>query len=192
SSFAEGTFWVLDSDDDPLDTYELAARKHKEKGKPDGVIVGGRKYLFNVGTGSLVNYVAEHKASENRVVTTNNREGLSPTSVALGHELGHAVRKRLGADFSGNRDFLKLAGVDPELYGLWSVTDEELLNITQVENKLLPEHGLAPRKYHKDYGETVEFLTNLRLEKYQRDPGYDPTKFGEMQQAVLAGDFEGA
>jgi hypothetical protein len=192
SSLAEGTFWLLDDDDDPLGTYELAARKHKEKGEPAGVILGKKKYLFNVGTGSLVNYVAEHKASENRVTTTNNREGLSPTSVALGHELGHAVRKRLGADISGNSDFLKLTGVHPELYGLWSVTDEELLNITQVENKLLVEHGLAPRKYHKDYGETVEFLINLRLEKYQRDPGYDPTKFGEMQQAILAKDFEEA
>jgi hypothetical protein len=192
NALTQGTFLDLDSEGDPLAAYELAATTHKTQGDPDGVILGKEKYLFSAGTGSLVNYVTEHKASENRVMTTNNREGLSPTSVALGHELGHAVRKRLGADVTGNPEFLKLTGVDQELWGLWSATDEELLNITQVENKLLVEHGLEPRKFHKDYGETVEFLTNLRLEKYGSDASHDPTKLKEMQQALAAKDFEEA
>jgi len=186
------TFWNLDSEPDPLATYELAARKHKDEGQPDGVILGKEKYVFNTGKGSQVNYVAEHKASENRVMTTTNREGLSPTSVALGHELGHSVRKRRGADVAGNRNFLKLTKVPTELHNLWSLTDEELVNITQVENKLLVEQGLDPRIYHKDYGESVEELIYVRLQKYEQSAGHNPATLKEIQQAFQAKDLDKA
>jgi hypothetical protein len=185
-------FLDLDSEQDPLAAYEVAAKNHQKRGDPGGVILGGKQYVFNTGKGSQVNYVAEHKASENRVMTTSSREGLSPTSVALGHELGHSVRKRRGADVTGERHFLNLTGVPTELHDLWSLTDEELVNITQVENKLLVEQGLDPRVYHKDYEESVGELIYVRLKRYEQSASPDPTTLREIQQAFQAKDMNEA
>jgi len=170
--YATGTFWNLDKDVDPIKTYELAGKRHHSKGTPDGVILDQIKYVFNTGTGSLVRAVMEHKDSENRVMTHENgqwREGLSPTSVALGHELGHAVHNRRGVNADGGRgNFLKAAGYDEEKSSLWTNSDEELVNITQVENKLLKEQGLHPRKYHKDYQDTLQEKCMIRLVRYNK------------------------
>jgi len=183
------TYWDLDSDDDPIATYELASRRHKTKGDPDGVVLGKRQYLFNQGTGSMVNYIAEHKDSENRVMTTSGREGLSPTSVALGHELGHSLRYRKGASVSGWTEFLKLEGINPEAWVLWTHTDEELINITQVENRLLTEKGLEPRTFHKDYLESLEQLAYLRVNKYQKSPKHDGVKSAQIYRAIQGKKF---
>jgi hypothetical protein len=138
---------------DALAAYEKAVRS-----KATGVqLPDGTRYRFGPGTGSLVSYIKEHKDSENRVLATTKREGLSPTFIALGHELGHALRLRRGASVSGGAapgGFLeKSHGVtSTRKKGLWT-EPEELLNIKLVENKLLVENDLAPRLYHKDYAE---------------------------------------
>lgn len=46
SPYPTGTFWDLDADDDPVGTYELAAKQYRKRGDPDGVIIGRKKYLF--------------------------------------------------------------------------------------------------------------------------------------------------
>ncbi|HEX3094385.1 MAG TPA: hypothetical protein VHW72_17245 [Candidatus Angelobacter sp.] len=187
-----GTFWHLDADDNPLATYERAAKKHKAEGQPVGVIIQGKKYVFNQGTGARVSYIAEHKDSENRVMTRQGnawREGLSPTSIALGHEIGHGIRNRLGASVPGESRFLNLTGVAPEKQGFWSNTDEELVNITQVENKLLTEQGLHPRTFHKDYEESLQETGYVRLARYRKSPKYDAVKFGQIYNAIHGKQF---
>jgi hypothetical protein len=188
-----GTFWVLDSDENPLARYEKAARKHKAEGQPVGVIIAGKKYAFNQGTGARVNHIVEHKDSENRVMTKQGnawREGLSPTSVTLGHELGHAIRNRLGASLSGQSQFLNLTGVPAEKQSFWSNNDEELLNITQVENKLLAEQGLHPRIFHKDYEESLQETGYIRLARYKKSPHRDPVKDGQINTAIQQKKFD--
>lgn len=165
-----GEFWKLDGDKDPMSTYELAARNFKSKGKPNGIILRDKKYFFNKGTGSRVGFIAEHKDSDNRVMTQDEKEGLSPTSIALGHELGHAIRNRRGANISSNPGFFEEVGIPEEIKGHWTTDEEELVNITQVENKLLKEKGLKPRIFHKDYEESIQENLNIRLEKFQ-NPG---------------------
>lgn len=187
-----GGFADLDSAADPLAAYEKAARKHKAQGHPVGVSIQGQKYVFNQGTGARISYIEEHKDSENRVMTKQGnawREGLSPTSVALGHELGHAIRNRLGASVSGESRFLNLTGVAPEKQGFWSNTDEELVNITQVENKLLTEQGLHPRIFHKDYEESLQETGYVRLAQYQKSPHVDHVKFAQIQTAIQQKKF---
>jgi hypothetical protein len=188
----QGGFADLDSAADPLAAYEKAARKHKTDGHPVGVSIQGTKYAFNQGTGAKVNYVVEHKDSENRVMTKQGnawREGLSPTSIALGHEIGHGIRNRLGASVSGQSQFLNLTGVTPEKQGFWSNNDEELLNITQVENKLLAEQGLHPRIFHKDYEESLQETATVRLLRYQKSPHVDQVKFGQINTAIQQKKF---
>ena len=193
SAFQTGTFWSLDADDNPLATYERAAKKHKSEGQPVGVIIAGKKYVFNQGTGARISYIVEHKDSENRVMTKEGgawREGLSPTSVALGHEIGHGIRNRLGASVPGESRLLNLTGVAPEKQGFWSGNDEELLNITQVENKLLKEQGLHPRTFHKDYEESLQETGYVRLARYQKSLPFDPVKFGQIRTAIQQKKFD--
>ena len=187
-----GGFVDLDSAADPLAAYEKAARKHKAQGHPIGVSVAGKNYAFNQGTGARISYIVEHKDSENRVMTKEGawREGLSPTSVALGHEIGHGIRNRLGASVSGESRFLNLTGVAPEKQGFWSNTDEELVNITQVENKLLAEQGLHPRIFHKDYEESLQETGYVRLARYQKSPQYNAVKFGQISTAIQQKKFD--
>ena len=187
--FTTGTFWNLDADNDPIGTYELAARHHETKGKPDGVIILREKYLFNEGTGSTVRYISEHKDSENRVMTNKGnkwREGLAPTSVALGHELGHAVRTRKGASVSGiTPGFFELTGIHPEKQGYWSGNEEELVNITEVENRLLPEKGLNPRIFHTGYEESLQETGLLRLKRYHdASKTFDNEKYSDIYELI--------
>jgi len=191
-AFPDGGFVDLDSAADPLATYEKAARKHKADGHPVGIMIDGQKYVFNEGAGTTVRYVVEQKDSENRVMTRQGgawREGLSPTSVALGHEIGHGIRNRLGAAAPGDAHLLNLAGVTPEKQGFWSSSGEELVNITQVENKLLAEQGLHPRIFHKDYEESLLETAYLRAARYRKSAKYDAGKFGEIQTAIQNKDF---
>ncbi|HET9183996.1 MAG TPA: hypothetical protein VFP59_17850 [Candidatus Angelobacter sp.] len=188
-----GGFADLDSAADPLAAYEKAARKHKAQGHPVGVSIQGEKYVFNQGTGAKVSYIVEHKDSENRVMTKQGsawREGLSPTSIALGHEIGHGIRNRLGASVSGQSQFLNLTGVSAEKQGFWSNNDEELLNITQVENKLLPEQGLHPRIFHKDYEESLQETATVRLLRYRKSPTHDASKSGPIYTAIQQKRFD--
>jgi hypothetical protein len=188
-----GGFVDLDSAADPLAAYEKAAKKHKAEGHPVGVSIQGTKYAFNQGTGAKVNYIVEHKDSGNRVMTKQGnawREGLSPTSIALGHEIGHGIRNRLGASVSGQSQFLNLTGVAPEKQGFWSNNDEELLNITQVENKLLAEQGLHPRIFHKDYEESLQETATVRLLRYQKSGHVDQVKFGQINTAIQQKKFD--
>jgi hypothetical protein len=188
-----GGFADLDSAADPLAAYEKAARKHKVDGHPVGVSIQGKKYVFNQGTAAKVNYIVEHKDSENRVMTKQGnawREGLSPTSIALGHEIGHGIRNRLGASVPGESRFLNLTGVAPEKQGFWSNNDEELLNITQVENKLLTEQGLHPRTFHKDYEESLQETGYVRLARYQKSGHVDQVKFGQINTAIQQKKFD--
>src|SRR6266700_1733560 len=189
-----GNFWDLDSDGNPIGAYELAITEHETKGDPVGVILQATKYVFNQGTGSTVGYISEHKDSENRVMTRQGqawREGLSPTSVALGHELGHAIRFRKGASLSGiTPGFFKLKGISEEKQGFWSNNEEELVNITEVENRLLEEQGLNPRIFHKDYEESLQETGLVRLNRYQkRSKTYDQDKHAEIYEAIQKKNF---
>lgn len=180
----------LDKAQDPLSAFEHAAAHQQGRGGKKGVTLGGKKFAFNKGSGSRVGYIAEHRDSENRVVTHAKngdwREGLSPTSVTLGHELGHALRNRRGAnvDSAFTPKLLSHVGVDPDEHGQWSNTDEELVNIRQVENKLLLEKDLAPRDFHKDYDEAIVERLNVRGEKYYKSLGCDPLVFNAWQDAI--------
>jgi len=121
-------------------------------------------------------------------MTTDRREGLSPTSVALGHEIGHAVRTRRGAGLPGQTNLMKLTGIGDGQQQLWSLTDEEYVNITQVESKLLKEQGLNGRLFHKDYAESLEVQAFLRLEAYQQT-GADEEHVKKILQAIQTKDF---
>jgi len=176
----------------PLEAYEYAAGRYG-RNPPRGIKVGGAKYAFNQGTGSRVGYVAEHRDSENRVVTRGVggawREGLSPTSVTLGHELGHAVRNRRGANTSGTQHLLTRTAVHADQIGQWSNDDEELVNIRQVENKLLVEKGLDPRDFHKDYHGAIEEALNVRGLHYRNFAGHNPAVFLAWQTAMGQRNF---
>jgi hypothetical protein len=176
----------------PLEAFEYAASRNGRH-PPKGIKVGGAKYAFNQGTGSRVGYVADHRDSENRVVTRGVggawREGLSPTSVTLGHELGHAVRNRRGANTSGTQHLLTRAAVHPDEIGQWSNDDEELVNIRQVENKLLVEQGLDARDFHKDYHDATEEALNVRGLKYHHFAGHVPGVFTAWQTAMGQRNF---
>lgn len=189
---AVGEFWKLDGDKDPMSTYELAARNFKSKGKPNGIILRDKKYFFNKGTGSRVGFIAEHKDSDNRVMTQDEKEGLSPTSIALGHELGHAIRNRRGANISSNPGFFEEVGIPEEIKGHWTTDEEELVNITQVENKLLKEKGLKPRIFHKDYEESIQENLNIRLEKFQKSGFMDKMAFPEILEMISQKKFNQA
>lgn len=182
----------LDHARKPLEAYEYAAGRYGRH-PPKGIKVGGTKYAFNQGTGSRVGYVAEHRDSENRVVTRGVggawREGLSPTSVTLGHELGHAVRNRRGANTSGTQELLTRTAVHADERGQWSNDDEELVNIRQVENKLLLEKGLDPRDFHKDYQGAIEEALTVRGVKYQNFAGHDPAVLLAWQAAMGQRNF---
>ncbi len=72
---------------------------------------------------------------------------------------------------------------------LWTHTDEELINITQVENRLLTEKGLEPRTFHKDYLESLEQLAYLRVNKYQKSPKHDGVKSAQIYRAIQGKKF---
>ena len=191
----DGQLHNLDRSRDPLSAFEYAAaRQHRPDGKK-GVKLGGKRFAFNKGTGSRVEYIAEHRDSENRVVTRGVggawREGLSPTSVALGHELGHAVRNRRGAniDSAFTPKLLSHVGVDPDEHNQWSNTDEELVNIRQVENKLLEEKDLDPRDFHKDYDGAVEEALTVRGLKYNSFAGHNPATLLAWHTAMAQKNF---
>ncbi|MEG3145808.1 hypothetical protein U1839_14195 [Sphingomonas sp. RT2P30] len=185
-----GRLHNLDKAGNPLSAFEHAAAHQHERDGKKGVVLGGEKFAFNTGTGSRIGYIAEHRDSENRVVTHapngDWREGLSPTSVALGHELGHALRNRRGAniDSAFSPKLLTHVGVDPEEHQQWSNTDEELVNIRQVENKLLVEKDLAPRDFHKDYDEAIIERLYVRCDEYRNGIGYNPAIYKKLQTAM--------
>ncbi len=191
----DGDVRHLDRARKPLEAYEYAASLRGTRRAPKGVSLGGTKYAFNQGTGSRVGYIADHRDSDNRVVTRTGgqwREGLSPTSVALGHELGHAVRNRRGANVDSvfrAPNLLTHARVDPDEHGQWSGTDEELVNIRQVENKLLVEKGLNPRDFHKDYDEAVIERLNVRGFKYHNLVGHNPLVLTAWQNAMQQNNY---
>ncbi|MDB5674274.1 MAG: hypothetical protein JWM65_1256 [Sphingomonas bacterium] len=183
----------LDRSGDPLADFENAARRHRSRAPLSGVKLGGKKYAFNQGTGSRVDYISDHRDSENRVVTRGVggawREGLSPTSVTLGHEIGHAVRNRQGANIDGGRDLQALTGIPQDERGQWSDNDEELVNIRQVENKLLVEKSLDPRDFHKDYHGAIEEALTVRGLKYHNFAGHSPGVFTAWQTAMGQRNF---
>jgi hypothetical protein len=80
--------------------------------------------------------------------------------------------------------FLNLTGVPAEKQSFWSNNDEELLNITQVENKLLAEQGLHPRIFHKDYEESLQETGYIRLARYKKSPHHHPVKDGQINTAI--------
>jgi len=197
-SHTPGSYTHLPNDTDSSWTYEYAQSHQGDKTAQNyGVKSGGNYYQFNEGTGSKIQYGVEHRDSENRVYTQDDREGLSPTYIALGHEMGHALHNRRGASLSGagpGDHIMAAHGVTQDETPLWSGSPEEFQNINQVENKLLHEGGLKKRKYHKDYEETKLGQVTTRWLHYRDAPHTDleqaakNARLDTIRQAVMDKD----
>lgn len=103
----------------------------------------------NEGTGSFVRIYPEPPPKTIGEHQTGVRgEAIhAPSFITLGHELGHARQNLRGT--AGTQSWFSGAQItDKSEQVRWS-NPEEHRNITQDENALRAEHGLAPRRYHK-------------------------------------------
>ncbi len=76
-----------------------------------------------------------------------------PTYIKLGHELGHASHYLKGTNSSSGKVENPETGEGQDK-DLWT-SQEEYNNITREENPMRADLGLAPRKYHKGYGDAL-------------------------------------
>jgi hypothetical protein len=123
-----------------------------------GVIYKGRKFTFSKGSGSVVKTVPSRKDSEDSNTTgIGNQEVLTPPFITLGHELGHAINIRSGATGQDHAELMhglaskaKNGGTmnDEEVSQRWT-NSEEFFNISNFENGLRADSGLALRDAHK-------------------------------------------
>jgi hypothetical protein len=102
--------------------------------------IGGRHFELNEGTGAKIRMPQGLKDA--RAMGKKGQEVLTPKFIALGHEMGHAVKSKAGAKGSS-------VGFDALPKGLeksdWAFNPEEYLNVEGVENPIREEHNIGER-----------------------------------------------
>ncbi|MFO0746318.1 MAG: M91 family zinc metallopeptidase [Myxococcota bacterium] len=163
--------------------------------------IGGRQFEF--GQGSAVDVDMPSAMRDTRSLDSDKNEIVTPSFIALGHELGHAAKAKAGAKGT-NVGFDKLpAGV---VGGRWVNNPEEYLNVQGVENPLRAEHGMKQRGDYVDsvkrsrsdglmrmvvqavelYPSQGSFLADLALTA--RNNGLnDDALYAELRQRIEAG-----
>jgi hypothetical protein len=110
---------------------------------------GVRHFRFGTGTGSTLPVPIDSRDAMNhvssRMADAEGRESITPTFIALGHELGHVLRSAQGISASGDggRSLLEHSFESPEVS-----RPEEFFNIGGVENRLRAETGIRTRHGH--------------------------------------------
>lgn len=103
-------------------------------------VMGGKQLAF--GAGTAVDVDMPEQLEESRTQGKNGQEIVTPEFIALGHELGHAAKAKLGAKGTDVGFGVLKGGIQP---AKWNNSSEEYLNVKGVENPLRHEHGMAKR-----------------------------------------------
>lgn len=118
----------------------------------------------NVGTGSYVQVNDDIIKSYGDYRSGIKGEAIhTPKFIDLGHELGHAHAQLTGTSLSQHA--IPPTDYDGDTEDVLWTNDEEKRNITEVENPLRNEHGIAPRKYHKNIVNIKRFRLRRKLGK---------------------------
>lgn len=169
----------LDGTEDPKDfTIATSAADFNTatvEGKK-GVILNGKKYLFNrdKAVGAFVTAVDGASQNENAA----HHQIITPRFITLGHELGHAAHFRAGGTALVNAQIMQeLTGQNPDvLQDVWQ-NSEELLTIQGWENSLRQDVGIEQRASHIPYtaGKRIERKWILKDDFLASFPRRDPT-----------------
>lgn len=151
----------VDGANAPAAVTEMAFSNSRDPFKING---GQGAFQFGKGTGSDI-MISDEPGPDSADQDLNFT--LTPRFINFGHELGHAHKNLRGANFGdqgASGEFFKQSNQNEPLNrDLWGKA-EELVNVSSVENPIRDEHGLTPRKYHKDLKSVRHLTAKQQLE----------------------------